>query len=99
MCQSVKDDMSLCSLLYSVKCVSQAESEIALLSLIPGRADTSVCFVFDLPASLSLPLIYTESISSPVKLLLLMMGGWGLFQNYTPPHLHLPIAIQASIFP
>lgn len=54
------------------------------------------------PSSVSVaPLSHRGSIASPVKLLLLMMGQWGLFviRYYTPPPSHLPFTLQTSIFP
>lgn len=58
-------------------------------------------FVPDLLVSLNLFFSHRGLIASSVKLLLLMMGQWGMFiiRYYTPPLLHLPLPPQASIFP
>lgn len=58
-------------------------------------------FVSDLLVSLYLFLSHRGLIASPVKLLLLMMGQWGMFviRYYTPPLLYLPLALRTSIFP
>lgn len=57
-------------------------------------------FAFDILVSLYLLLSHRGLIAAPVKLLLVMMGQWGLFviRYYTPPLSHIPFSLQTSIF-
>ena len=73
--------------------------EVTVLTMLTRKAQTH--FAFDLPVSLHLLLSHQRSIAASVKLLLLMMGQWGLFviHYYTPPLSQLPFTLQTSIFP
>lgn len=100
---------------FYVGLLYQVDSECSIITHYPFTScwemlEYSFCIW---PSSVSVcphpPTQYTHTyidrglISPLVKLLLLMMGQWGLFviQYYTPPpsHPHLPFTLQTSIFP